>query len=1763
MSTPLLVPKFQIKNFVDYNAIPKQTEENSLNKESWRYLYDRTNDENNVPDPAGTSNSTTEQDHNKQLPWLTLYKTHKDLLQIRLVTTIGYVEDTTSSPSKYIPTFIKGFPLMLQGPNTQFNNKNNIPEKAWENNWPEYKKNVEDFSGNLNNSYPTGWLNINDGKVITDMSGNKNLIILDLNHSNFVLKDSTTNQVQFSAPLLTNQQSGNGIRDNFNGKPRPEYLVVRIDSAIEETSFADYNGTTLLAAGKVTVNSEFNNSGKILKVFNYVYKGYVISPYDVMSRFTTDFLRGIISINSSNVSGFINQNNNNQNNNNNNVIQVNSKFFSSTHDIKDGWDNSRKNNHSEIKAPYYYNFFIKPTPLAVKDISTNDAVNERFETISYQGASLYADKGTNNTYYIEKLFWSSLTSPRHTEYSGNIATNKNKRTYIGNYLNVNEVDASYNTQNNTRLFLNSNADYMPAAPYSDGTINGPQGFYTIGNIELDGFSLSGSGTQDEPYSGNSENTADSSSSTAVFKGSGPGTFYIKSTVSSEIGGDFAEINLNIAPPAYTGNGTVWQASGESTFNNGNWKSYAVNDSQDSIQFKYTKNSSGMAGDDRQTYQIYFVGDPDPSQPVQSYNASSFKATGYVEREQILSDSAATKYIGKNEINMSRKTITPYYFPNKIDESSYSKYAFLYPDNQQFQQYQGIGQTPQYYIDTTTENIEIDNCVVLEFRNLVEFNKDTRINLDFTLNNSSQSFDNDGKKTVTFVDSGKSITSGGSEVYRALPKYKYNNSSIILKNNNVFTLETGDPNRRVDKIDAEKFRVKWEYNSSDDPISKKHVYVIDIATGSYDVSENAINITVETLNNGTLDPFLPSQAIINNNHKSLFTFKANVYQIKINQSDINGVIQRENKEFLNFSLDGVAQRVSIYNEPRLYANSDGTNGEAARPIFGYFNFFGLTSSEFIGGIDWHKGEGQNNRGSELLGKCNFWLKTVFSRINQSTRNRLVDSPYFLLKQDNAENIFNDTYKDASLMYFNSNIFYGATNFAFSNIFAKTDQLDIYNKTSVLFIGKTEGPKKPEWRNNSYKTHGLDITSLSQNNVQINGTNKPFLIDKTGVELFNGTIFGKFDINNRTYDGITSNSNEPTCIELNDGLVVEEVDNSSNNIKLDCLNFYKVAFVASQKNLFISDYWEWKERLVSLTIPNETYNGVIPVGLDITDRTLNNRYNVYDWKDINVPSNLYSSDNSKVHNPQRAYENQSLINFSVEVSTISFNVSHILINTWAGNLDINNNLKQEAIVGLSSFANSSGSYDTIQGSPKLLIDGGLSVSPSVADNPVYLYIDIHGQLNFATDTTIGTIEDNEKSKAPSEIVEVEGTTPIDFGSNIFGQAQTGGAGPPDGGWFTFLRPQTNQGSDKHLNRNGIFVPQADGAQTTPTERFYSTRDFSANALSIDPTNIDINTTTYPGDGGFRSEEQKFPLELLFCYPFSLPDNIPKPDKLTTTYNNSDGAQTNVTFDNFKGYKRFSKLYAIKIKGDSIDDTNTNFRDRSIFPETILVNCVELPPPKQVNNFNDMLAGDNTFVKLVWKGYNFDYSVGNARSQLGNVGNIKWKIERFQTQLEKRKTLFEGIIEPNGGNNDVGFNLSTYQYIDSNIRIYDKYKYTVTGTFIYNFLRTKLDTNIYTLEMPFGSFTTKELIVCKNNKFEFGRYNTTSTNLKLFRPLLINKEGGQKDENGKQTAGGLCLGNIFSGSTRISSSQNIYANTTNQITKKQTYVLLAKQGSISGFR
>ena len=176
----LVVPKFVLENKFDYsNGAPGK----QLNESSWRYLFEGGSGEPNSPE------STDDPFYKEQLPWLTLYKTHKDLLQIKLVTTVAYVETTNdpNDPAYSIEAaYIKGFPLMLQGPKTQFDDKNNISADCWEYNWPFYYQHVETLSTDVSNNV-TNWDNFNAGntKVIYDMktTQRRNLIILDLKDS--------------------------------------------------------------------------------------------------------------------------------------------------------------------------------------------------------------------------------------------------------------------------------------------------------------------------------------------------------------------------------------------------------------------------------------------------------------------------------------------------------------------------------------------------------------------------------------------------------------------------------------------------------------------------------------------------------------------------------------------------------------------------------------------------------------------------------------------------------------------------------------------------------------------------------------------------------------------------------------------------------------------------------------------------------------------------------------------------------------------------------------------------------------------------------------------------------------------------------------------------------------------------------------------------------------------------------------------------------------------------------------------------------------------------------------------------------------------------------------------------------------------------------------------------------------------------------------------------------------------------------------------
>ena len=169
------------------------------------------------------------------------------------------------------------------------------------------------------------------------------------------------------------------------------------------------------------------------------------------------------------------------------------------------------------------------------------------------------------------------------------------------------------------------------------------------------------------------------------------------------------------------------------------------------------------------------------------------------------------------------------------------------------------------------------------------------------------------------------------------------------------------------------------------------------------------------------------------------------------------------------------------------------------------------------------------------------------------------------------------------------------------------------------------------------------------------------------------------------------------------------------------------------------------------------------------------------------------------------------------------------------------------------------------------------------------------------------------------------------------------------------------------------------------------------------------------------------------------------------------------------------------------------------------------------------------------------------LKHKGDICWTVTRENIATGETIILLdESPISPI--NNE-------YIFKDSNVKIYDKLFYKVNGVF-----KWRPDESSDYLTLSVKGFTTNTVFVCKNNKFQYGRYNTTSTNLKLYRPLLIREQGGQCD-NDNNCVGGACRGlvngemqTIYVPNSKIQSSNNIYANTSNQLTQKQIYVLLA---------
>uniref|UniRef100_A0A6C0JD22 Uncharacterized protein n=1 Tax=viral metagenome TaxID=1070528 RepID=A0A6C0JD22_9ZZZZ len=242
-------------------------------------------------------------------------------------------------------------------------------------------------------------------------------------------------------------------------------------------------------------------------------------------------------------------------------------------------------------------------------------------------------------------------------------------------------------------------------------------------------------------------------------------------------------------------------------------------------------------------------------------------------------------------------------------------------------------------------------------------------------------------------------------------------------------------------------------------------------------------------------------------------------------------------------------------------------------------------------------------------------------------------------------------------------------------------------------------------------------------------------------------------------------------------------------------------------------------------------------------------------------------------------------------------------------------------------------------------------------------------------------------------------------------------------------------------------------------------------------------------------------------------------------------------------YNGIFDVRLKAADDISNNNAFKGFVFLPESLNVLLVELPEIYQTNkSIDDMLNDENSTITIKWSSFYFS----NDDTWDTSTSDVYWTISRYNiSSNESEVILSDKQVRLKGGE---------YIFIDTGIRIYEKLRYTVTGKF-----RWKPIANINGLELNIEGFITPVIFICKNNRFPYGRYNTSSTNLKLFRPLLINTTDGQVDQFGKKTAGGGCFDvnttNLYASGSRISSSNNIYANTSDTISKKQTYVILSK--------
>tara|TARA_Y100000389_G_scaffold350_1_gene324 strand:+ start:244 stop:2484 length:2241 start_codon:yes stop_codon:yes gene_type:complete len=211
---------------------------------------------------------------------------------------------------------------------------------------------------------------------------------------------------------------------------------------------------------------------------------------------------------------------------------------------------------------------------------------------------------------------------------------------------------------------------------------------------------------------------------------------------------------------------------------------------------------------------------------------------------------------------------------------------------------------------------------------------------------------------------------------------------------------------------------------------------------------------------------------------------------------------------------------------------------------------------------------------------------------------------------------------------------------------------------------------------------------------------------------------------------------------------------------------------------------------------------------------------------------------------------------------------------------------------------------------------------------------------------------------------------------------------------------------------------------------------------------------------------------------------------------------------------KSLRIDISDSIVSTTNEQYLQADIEPNFFKINVIKLKTPQIYDlTIND----DNKSVNLI---INNDYlNVLNYSLNDINKGMLSFIISKYDKKNDSIETL-----ELSGNDFTYNDNYITLKY-DKNISVYDTLEFTLISR--YNWVPENTTTKLY-IDSQVSNKTT--IFVCFNNKYQFGIYNTSSSNTRLYVPMSNNAE---------------CF--------RLSG--NIYPTTTNQLTKSQVFSKLSK--------